>query len=256
LYAMSLGGATALLAAVPGIADFLAVRRDSRARSLGRLHLALNLVALSIYAANLWLRWGPWADHQAAPADRVEALGFLLSLVGLGIVSLAAYFGGRLVYGHGISVGRHRREAPPPRRTVHASSKGSADGFARVAQEGAIPEGGTLRAEVDGTIMTVVLAGGRYFALEEFCSHRFGPLSEGRLRDGQLECPWHLSEFDLRTGEVVSGPAKAPVATYEVRVQDGEIRVRPESQTPAVTSPSTRSTPGTADTPGAAAPPE
>lgn len=230
LYVLTAGVAAALLAVVPGLADYLGIRRDSPARRIGTIHLLLNLTAVIIYAVNAWLRWTVWNDDAAAPGDRVAALAFLLSLVGLGLIAMAAYLGGRLIYGHGIAVGRHRRKAPLPKRTIQASSEGSPDGFARVADEAALSEGESLRAEVDGVVMTVLRLNGQYHAFQEFCTHRFGPLSEGCLHDGQIRCPWHRSDFDVGTGKVVSGPAKIDLLTHEVRVEGGEIRVRPRVQ--------------------------
>jgi nitrite reductase/ring-hydroxylating ferredoxin subunit len=74
--------------------------------------------------------------------------------------------------------------------------------------------------------MTVARVGGEMVALQEFCTHRFGPLSEGCFRDGQVVCPWHGSAFDVRTGAVKRGPAKVDLRTFEAATRDGKIVVR------------------------------
>jgi nitrite reductase/ring-hydroxylating ferredoxin subunit len=58
------------------------------------------------------------------------------------------------------------------------------------------------------------------------CTHRGGPLNEGD-RDGDVvTCPWHGSQFDLCSGEVLRGPAREPQQRFEVRAREGKIEVR------------------------------
>jgi nitrite reductase/ring-hydroxylating ferredoxin subunit len=62
--------------------------------------------------------------------------------------------------------------------------------------------------------------------LADRCSHRGGPLHEGRVHDGQVTCPWHWSTFRLDDGSILQGPATAPQPCYDVRVHDGAVDVR------------------------------
>jgi nitrite reductase/ring-hydroxylating ferredoxin subunit len=71
----------------------------------------------------------------------------------------------------------------------------------------------------------IARCGGRLYAVQEFCTHRFGPLSEGALRGCEVVCPWHKSRFDLRTGKVTEGPAKVELRTWHVEARDGRIWV-------------------------------
>ncbi len=226
LYIMTAGVVAALLAMGPGLVDFGAIRRDSRAKRIAAGHAVLNTTAVAVYAVDVWFRWGRWDTSAAAPADRVPAPGLLLSLVGLGLLTVSGYLGGRMVYGYGVAVGRHRRSAPEPDHTIVTTSEGAPDGFASVAAADSLDDGGTLRVDLDGTVITVARAEGRFFAVQEFCTHRFGPLSEGAVCDHVIQCPWHRSEFDLVSGAVVQGPAKIELPTYEVRVQDGDLQVK------------------------------
>ncbi len=50
----------------------------------------------------------------------------------------------------------------------------------------------------------------------------------GRLENYQVECPWHGSLFDLRTGQVIMGPASRPEPVYEVKLEGINILVRPK----------------------------
>jgi len=63
---------------------------------------------------------------------------------------------------------------------------------------------------------------GTICALDGVCIHEGGPLGEGQLEGSHLVCPYHLWEFDCRTGEYDRDPALR-VATYPVRVEDGRI---------------------------------
>ena len=69
--------------------------------------------------------------------------------------------------------------------------------------------------------------GGDLLAIEDRCSHDDGPLAEGEFDPAActVECPRHGSLFDLRTGRPKTLPAFAPVETFEVRVEDGEIKL-------------------------------
>jgi nitrite reductase/ring-hydroxylating ferredoxin subunit len=64
--------------------------------------------------------------------------------------------------------------------------------------------------------------GGRLCATQDKCTHRQGPLSKGKLDGSTVTCPWHGSQFNVCTGEVLRGPAVDPVKTYRVIV-DGDI---------------------------------
>jgi nitrite reductase/ring-hydroxylating ferredoxin subunit len=98
--------------------------------------------------------------------------------------------------------------------------------FVEVAREDQLPPGAATVVEIDGHEVALVHTGGRFFALANLCPHNRGPLGEGKVvGDAALECPWHGSVFDVRTGRVLDGPAKDPVRTYAVRVDDGVVRV-------------------------------
>src|SRR2546428_656735 len=64
-------------------------------------------------------------------------------------------------------------------------------------------------------------------AISNICTHMGGPLADGTLEGYEVECPWHGSKFDIRTGKVTRPPAKTPEQTYEVKVVDGnDILIR------------------------------
>ena len=91
-----------------------------------------------------------------------------------------------------------------------------------------VPEGEAKRFEVHGHEVAVVNLGEEGFrAVGDVCSHAQAYLHEGDvdLDFGTIECPRHGSSFDLDTGRAKSLPATAPVPTYNVKVENDEVKV-------------------------------
>lgn len=78
---------------------------------------------------------------------------------------------------------------------------------------------------VDGHTLAVAHIGSEVYAIDDECSHSSCPLSEGVIEDYNIICPCHGSEFDLKTGEVLSLPADEPVASYAVKVEGEDVYV-------------------------------
>jgi nitrite reductase/ring-hydroxylating ferredoxin subunit len=95
----------------------------------------------------------------------------------------------------------------------------------RVAQAGQVASGTGTVVSVEGKTIALFNAGGTFYAIANECTHVGGPLGEGRLDGTTVTCPWHGSQFDVTTGQVVKGPARRPVATYPVRVQGNDVFV-------------------------------
>lgn len=222
-YCLLVGFISALLAAVPGLADRADIRDDHPARKTANTHMALNIAAVGLTAFSLILRYG----SLDAPSTPISP--FLLSLVAVAFVSYSGYLGGILVYGDGIGAGRHRRHTETPELTIRPSTTAAPGDSVAVAEASRLAEGGTLRAEVDGVVIAIARIEGRLYAFQEFCTHRFGPLSEGHFEGHNVVCPWHNSCFDVRSGKVTQGPAKVDLKTLEVVEQDGWIHVTPYS---------------------------
>jgi nitrite reductase/ring-hydroxylating ferredoxin subunit/uncharacterized membrane protein len=218
-YVMAAGVVAALLAAVPGVVDWDDIRADHPAKRPATIHMVLNLTAVSLYAFNV-LALRP----DALGTGSTPLLPLAFSLAGLGLLGVSGYLGGKLVYEEGVAVGRHRRWTDTPVETLSVT-QAALDGWVTVAPTADLAEGETLRADLDGVVVAVARLDGQYYAFQGFCTHRYGPLSEGRLHDGQVQCPWHASCFDMRTGQPTQGPAKVALNTYRVMVSDGKILV-------------------------------
>ena len=91
-----------------------------------------------------------------------------------------------------------------------------------------LPAGEMRLVEADGRKIGVFHAeDGELYAIEDRCSHDDGPLAEGEFDAGActVECPRHGSLFDLRTGRPKTLPAYVPVETFEVAVEDGDVKL-------------------------------
>jgi 3-phenylpropionate/trans-cinnamate dioxygenase ferredoxin subunit len=90
-----------------------------------------------------------------------------------------------------------------------------------------LPEGEAVRVEL-AVPLAVFNVAGELYAIDDTCTHQEASLADGYLEDDcTVECPLHASCFDLRTGEPSGPPAKAPVRTHHVVVEDGTIFVIP-----------------------------
>jgi nitrite reductase/ring-hydroxylating ferredoxin subunit len=87
-------------------------------------------------------------------------------------------------------------------------------------------EGRPAVATVGDVDIMLLRRDGAIHAIGNHCCHRGGPLNEGEIVDGCVECPWHGSRFRLEDGSVRRGPAAYPQPVYEARESDGRIEVR------------------------------
>ena len=89
-----------------------------------------------------------------------------------------------------------------------------------------VPDGTMTMAWVDGTDpVLVVNVDGEIKAMQGICSHEYFELDKGFLTGSSLTCALHLSRFDLTDGEPLDPPAEAPLAMYDVLVEDGRILI-------------------------------
>ena len=86
--------------------------------------------------------------------------------------------------------------------------------------------GEALRVETDPPIAVFHTETGEVFAIDDTCTHQDASLADGWLEGDEVECPLHASRFSVRTGQVDAPPAKRPVRTHAVVIDDdGMINV-------------------------------
>jgi nitrite reductase/ring-hydroxylating ferredoxin subunit/uncharacterized membrane protein len=202
--AVLIGVLSIVATAVSGLADYTDV--DGKARSRATVHATVMTIGLVVFVLSLLIRAGN-------PADR--AVPFILLVVGYLILTVGAEIGGDLVYLIGTNVNRHAWRGAGA-KWVPLDLGGLAD----------IPEGGPTKVKAGINTLILVRTGETILALHETCAHAGGPLSEGTLVDGCIQCPWHGSRFRLTDGHVARGPAMYDQPAYEVRRSDEGFEVR------------------------------
>jgi nitrite reductase/ring-hydroxylating ferredoxin subunit len=99
--------------------------------------------------------------------------------------------------------------------------------FQRVATVTEMTDGEMKLVTINNTEVCLARIGAQYFAMNNECTHAGAMLSLGPLdtENYQLQCPLHGSVFDVRTGNVVKGPADEPEQVYAVKIEGEDILV-------------------------------
>ncbi|WP_079063301.1 Rieske 2Fe-2S domain-containing protein [Peterkaempfera griseoplana] len=199
---VALGLAGALPAAAAGWVDWAEQHRQQQ--RVGLVHAAANAAAVALYTGSLTAR-------RRGRGLTGRALGF----AGLAMATGGGILGGHLAYRQ--AVGANHAED-----VAHLVEPG----WHVLGRLGEFPEGRAVRRVVDEIPVLVVRDGGTAHVLADRCSHLSGPLSEGRIADGCVECPWHGSVFRLSDGANVRGPATARQPAFETRVTMDRLEIR------------------------------
>jgi nitrite reductase/ring-hydroxylating ferredoxin subunit/uncharacterized membrane protein len=201
---------TMLLSAVAGLADY--ADTDGTALTRATLHSTLMVVALVLLIVSAVLRAG-------APADRTVPI--VLSIVGFLIVTAGAFVGGDVVFALGNMVSRHAFRG--------AGTKWIRLDTGAVTDLAALPDATPTKMRAGINDLVLVRIGDTVHALHAVCAHAGGPLDEGTIVDGCVQCPWHGSRFRLTDGLARQGPTVYDQPSYELRTAEGggyEVRRR------------------------------
>ena len=97
--------------------------------------------------------------------------------------------------------------------------------FVSVATVSGTPPGTISVHEVNGLRIALCNVNGRFYAIDDVCTHDGGPLDQGELQGELVECPRHGAKFDVTNGRAVVLPAVVPVKTYAVQVDGDDVKV-------------------------------
>jgi len=96
--------------------------------------------------------------------------------------------------------------------------------FERAAKSSDVPAGSIRQVQVAGKSIALANVQGKFFAINDVCIHRGGPLGQGELTGNVVTCPWHGWQYDVTTGKVVQNPS-AGVACYATEVRGDDVYV-------------------------------
>ena len=205
--ALGVGILANLGSAATGVSDWQHTHEEDR--RVGLVHGVLNAIATALYVMS-------WRQRRGGRHLR----GIAISALGYGITAGAGYMGGALVFESGIGI-----DQSGPRLRARE--------WTPVLPITSLPNGKPQRVEADGVGLVLYrTADGQLTAVGEFCPHLAAPMADGWIDRGRIVCPWHGSRFAVESGEVLRGPATAPLACYQARLVDGMIEVRGDGQHP------------------------
>jgi len=209
------GVVAALVAAVPGFVDYFAtVPPQSSGKQRATRHMAANLAAVVLFA----VAWVTRGNAAAAP----ETITLVLEAVGLALLTAGGWMGGVLVNRNQIGVDhRYARAGRWNEETV----QGGTDHSVVVAQTDELEPDQMKLLHLDGRRIVLARTETGYVAFDDHCTHKGGSLAGGVMIGGVVQCPWHGSQFDCRSGAVKAGPAKEAIGTYRVAEAKGEVRL-------------------------------
>ncbi|MGE0702864.1 MAG: DUF2231 domain-containing protein [Vicinamibacterales bacterium] len=206
------GVAAGLLAAVPGVIDYLyTVPPRSSGKARATRHALLNISAIAVVAAAWWTR-------PTEPA----VVTLVLELAGVMLVSAGGWLGGVLVARNQIGVDHRYANAGRWKESDAVLRK---DVATAVAQIGDLEANQMMLIRARNERIVLACDGEHYVAFEDRCSHRGGSLAGGVMACGTVHCPWHGSQFDVHSGMPLAGPATRRVETFKVEIEGTDVRV-------------------------------
>lgn len=203
---LGVGIVGSLGAAVTGLNDWQ--HTQEQARRVGIVHGALNAAATGLYLTSWWQR------------RRGRHLrGAAASALGYGITTASGYLGAQLVYRAGTGID-------------HSGTRMTFRDWTPVLADAALEAEKPTRVERADGALVLLRNGDHVVAVGDRCPHLGAPMADGWMDRGRVVCPWHGSTFHPVTGQVLRGPATAPLPCYATRVLDGVIQVRDVDATP------------------------
>ena len=94
----------------------------------------------------------------------------------------------------------------------------------KVSKDSDISEYNPVVVEAGGDKIAVFKSGNHFYAIDNLCAHRGGPLEDGHVEAGKVTCPWHAWRFDLKTGDCDGIPG-VKQKCYKVKIENGEVWV-------------------------------
>lgn len=203
------GFITALIAAVPGFIDYLSVvPPQSSGKKRATQHALINIAMMVVFAIALFLR----DPLHTTTIISLESIGVIL-------IFISGWLGGTLVYRNQIGVDLRYANAGKWNEVYFDNETGSIE----VAAADELKTDQMKLIHVADKRIVLGKTDTGYVAFDDRCTHRGGSLAGGVMICGTVQCPWHGSQFNCKTGEVKSGPANEKIKTYQVNEKNNKI---------------------------------
>ncbi|MGI8827183.1 MAG: Rieske 2Fe-2S domain-containing protein [Chloroflexota bacterium] len=171
-------------------------------RRVGLLHALTMATSFVVYTASLTAR-----------LRGARGTGVALANTGYLVMAAGAYLGGEEAFDIGFGVNHTAFEQGP-------------GDYVAVMSEADLQANALTKVDAGGVSVLLVKLNNGIFALDDTCTHAGCSLAGGKLDGLSVICPCHGSQFDLRDGEVINGPATYREPSYFVRVRDGMVEVK------------------------------
>lgn len=209
-YLILAGIISGFMAAIPGIIDyFFTVPPKSSAKKRATQHGLINTSMLIIFIIVSILRQKPGFSTW---------LIIGLEFIGIVLMMIAGWLGGTLVHRNQIGVdiryagaGKWKEEYIVPSKRIQVAT----------TDELKLNQMKLIHAGKKRIVIANTENG--YVAFDDRCTHKGGTLAGGAMICNTVQCPWHGSQFDVRTGEVKAGPAKEKIIVYNISEEEGTI---------------------------------
>jgi nitrite reductase/ring-hydroxylating ferredoxin subunit/uncharacterized membrane protein len=202
-------------AAAPGFIDYLfSVPPESSGKRRATKHMIVNLTVVTLFIIAIVLRdkiyWKP------------DVLILVIETAGIILLTIGGWMGGTLV----------NRNFMGPEHRYAGAGKWKEKSFRTVRPEyeaASVDELGINHLKLikimDKRIALCRTEDG-YYAFDDRCTHRGASLADAVAICGTVQCLWHGSQFDVKTGKVKAGPAELPVNVYPVHIRDGKVFIK------------------------------
>src|SRR5215208_1635311 len=212
-YLSVVGIVGALIAAVPGFIDYFnTVPPKSSGKQRATRHMLVNLAAVILFAI-------AWIIRDRAGAFPGTTI-LLLEAIGLALLTAGGWMGGVLVNRNQIGVDHRYAEAGKWKEERIQPTPGQPLVVAKIDE---LKVNQMKLLHLDSLRLVLARTEQGYVAFQDRCTHRGGSLAGGVMIAGIVQCPWHGSQFDCRSGQVKAGPADQSISTYSAREQDGQV---------------------------------
>lgn len=211
-YYMEIAGiVSAVLAAVPGIVDYASVvPPNSSAKKRATKHGILNVLMLLIFGFAWFYRRNEGYDH---------VIVLVTETVGVILLSLSGWLGGTLVHRNQIGIDHRYAGAGKWKEKYFTEDSGRIE----ICKSDELSRDQMMLLHVKDKRIVLGKSDTGFVAFSDYCTHKGASLADGVMICGTVQCPWHGSQFDCKTGIVKAGPATESIAIYKVEEMGGKV---------------------------------